>query len=329
MHKNTLFVHVGPHKTGTTLFQKSCLQNKETLLENGVYYPTEQFSHFGHHPLIDTIRERCVDEQVVNQIIKPGLNTLISSENFIHLNASDWEYFKQSLAELVDFKIIIAWRRTSEKLYSNWQESIKQGDVCTFSDFYFEDFIRPFGSEALNPSLKIKMLASTFGKENLCIVDFNASKHNNSLMEDLYQLVNLEHSKLSPVQDNTIKNTSMSPEIIEVIRSLNVVFQKNHNLHGPLCRELFLSNHPYLEPQLAVILDSMKGCKTFYSIGNYLIDRATEQEIRNVFSDQLYNYSEFNQAKNIYTINSSWMLDRKAQQAFEQIYQYLLTKLND
>jgi hypothetical protein len=59
MAKRVCYIHVGPHKTGTTSIQWFLKQNRAELLKRGYFVPESGNIHGGHHPLV---RQLCGQE---------------------------------------------------------------------------------------------------------------------------------------------------------------------------------------------------------------------------------------------------------------------------
>ncbi len=54
----TTFLHIGRHKCGTTSLQRSLLENRDSLLEQGIYYPLEGLEDTGHHPIARALEKQ-------------------------------------------------------------------------------------------------------------------------------------------------------------------------------------------------------------------------------------------------------------------------------
>ena len=52
MAKRVCYIHVGPHKTGTTSIQWFLKENRAALLKRGYFVPESGNIHGGHHPLV-------------------------------------------------------------------------------------------------------------------------------------------------------------------------------------------------------------------------------------------------------------------------------------
>ena len=59
MSKRICYIHVGPHKTGTTSIQWFLRENRAALLKHGYFVPESGNVHGGHHPIV---RQLCGQE---------------------------------------------------------------------------------------------------------------------------------------------------------------------------------------------------------------------------------------------------------------------------
>jgi hypothetical protein len=59
MTKRICYIHIGPHKTGTTSIQWFLRENRAELLKHGYFVPESGNVHGGHHPLV---RQLCGQE---------------------------------------------------------------------------------------------------------------------------------------------------------------------------------------------------------------------------------------------------------------------------
>ncbi|MFT4941271.1 MAG: hypothetical protein ACI88A_004339 [Paraglaciecola sp.] len=90
-----LFLHVGPHKTGTTLIQKFLLDNSAELFKSNVVYPKRFLKFFGHHDFRDKAAQKAFSKEDVAFINDNEHDWLLSSENFISLDKNALEYIKK------------------------------------------------------------------------------------------------------------------------------------------------------------------------------------------------------------------------------------------
>jgi hypothetical protein len=51
MAKRVCYIHIGPHKTGTSSIQWFLKQNRAELLKHGYFVPESETKHGAHHPI--------------------------------------------------------------------------------------------------------------------------------------------------------------------------------------------------------------------------------------------------------------------------------------
>lgn len=318
MNKRILYLHVGPHKTGTTVLQKACLDNREVLEAHGIKYPNLFFSHIGHHALVDIIRKKEITEEVLSKIENLDSDIIFSSENFISLTKEHWSYFFSFFTEY-DIRIIYSWRRSSQKMYSLWQESIKQGGIKSFTDFYYKELIRPGQSVLLCPHIRLDMWTDILGKEKIQILDYDASKSSGSLISDFFNLLSIDNSsiiteKLSP----GVKNESLPPEVVEIIRSLNRVFSLN-NKQSSYVRVQFYNQIDNINEEIKLISNIMSHYCESLTVGNYFIDKVSEKKLIDGYRSNIVNYKENRKTSSIKIVSPDWLLDHKSNQIIHAI----------
>src|ERR1700677_671907 len=123
--KTKLFLHIGPHKTGSTCIQKYCSENRDHLLKLGVSYPAtarlEGIAPYGQHEAVEKTKtlEQGELDQYFGQFL--GLTVLISSEEFSALTLSELAKLRQALAPF-DTRIVYFKRNCLDVLPSTWQQ---------------------------------------------------------------------------------------------------------------------------------------------------------------------------------------------------------------
>lgn len=133
------FVHIGPHKTGTTHIQ-------HVLLNSGdrIHYPYPERDGPGHEHLLRQMihPQTAVDKRNVlieairrRKNTEPGISHVFSAESFCKLVHVP-EAMRQ-FAELSDFihsELIITHRPIQQRAYSILQERVKQGNIQDFRE---------------------------------------------------------------------------------------------------------------------------------------------------------------------------------------------------
>ncbi len=234
------YLHIGPHKTGSTYIQKTLFDNISKLREVGINYPDTMIgTQWGHHDLVEAVRrgDRELIENFVNSLESVNV---ISSENFENFTADQIDsllnYFVDHEIHVVYFK-----RNYSDLLVSAWQEHIKHGGVETWSEYILLEVLRPFSGSVLNGKNILEVWAK---KEKITQIHVLGYDH---LLEDkkdisqvLLEIVTDEI--LDPtIFDGKKVNASMNLKKIEVIRILNKFaissgFTVNHNVRTEFLR---------------------------------------------------------------------------------------------
>ncbi|GGO63569.1 hypothetical protein GCM10010982_00910 [Bowmanella pacifica] len=318
---NTFYLHVGPHKTGTTALQKFLLDNRGELFKNNLVYPKRYQNIFGHHPFRALLDEqRLTDEDIAFFNHEPH-DFLLSSEDFISLNRDKFEYLRNTL-DNKQVVIIYAWRRASYKLYSIWQETVKHGGTESFFAYYHDHLARPGQSQMLSADLKVAMFCHVFGKDNVKVLDYDASQRGRSLIPDFMNIIGMQYrDDMIQSNDNPdAVNRSMDIADIEVIRALNHVFKVNFGVTGSWVRNQYVKHLPEL---ISIGLDELKAivrsAERELRVGNYFVDSRCEQIMQNRFKDNLVNYQPNNELASIKVVSDEWSFSLPAQQLIGKI----------
>ncbi|MCB2202846.1 hypothetical protein KQH56_02450 [bacterium] len=218
----TIYLHIGPRKTGTTTIQKSLYANWDLLLENyiripkiGSVFPGSAAQHNLAWELMEydnfskplgTWKElvRCISKTNEEKYI-------ISSEVFSSCN-------KRAILKiqkyLLDFKIIIiAYLRRQDLLYQSiWSQIIKSGEhdqvSLDFDDWILNNsaFLHQHGYDYLN---LLDKWVSVFGKEKIKVRVLEKGQLTGSLFHDFLKTCNVDNYS----QYVQSKNQNKSPGI--------------------------------------------------------------------------------------------------------------------
>ncbi len=88
MTKRTCYIHVGPHKTGTTSIQWFLQENRAELLKDGYLVPESETKRGAHHALAEALagldvgehREPLVARSIAAMAETPARTIIFSSE---------------------------------------------------------------------------------------------------------------------------------------------------------------------------------------------------------------------------------------------------------
>lgn len=168
---NSIVLHIGPHKTGTTAIQKKL---ESGVLKNTGFTYMEFFSDGSSlHQYADNLSQNKsdLDEMFLQSIDGLESNIVISTENFSRLNSSQVEKLYENLKNK-RVKIVYYLRNPLVRLYSLWKEKIKHGYEYTLSDYMCSKLVRPFIDEEFNDVRRIGYWVNCFGKENVFLISY-------------------------------------------------------------------------------------------------------------------------------------------------------------
>ncbi|ORT51886.1 hypothetical protein ST37_04190 [Vibrio sp. qd031] len=280
-----LFLHIGPHKTGSTSIQRSLIDNRYELNNHGIVYPEIGFHYMGHHKLAEALLNDNFTKAklIIEDINSIDSSVVISSENFDLLNTKQVEFLKENL-NYDQVKVIYVYRNTAEKLVSSWQESIKHGGMDLFSEFMCEHLSRPFMSEVLNDKSILDRYSSCFGESNLNVLIL---QKNRNLIDDFYKCLGIDISI-----ENLKVNVSANYLIIELLRQLNVEkFKRDGTVDVELRESLFnyISNTPGF---IDLVVDNIEfSSYTKFRLDNIFIVNHFQEELKNKYI-KFHDYSE-------------------------------------
>lgn len=309
--KRKLFLHVGPHKTGTTLIQKVCLDNQQALLSGGVFYPKNYVRIFGHHLIRDLIKGRQLSESDSNFFKEIDSDILLSSEDFISFSIKDFEYIKTFFSDF-DVHVIYSWRRASLKMYSIWQELIKHGQSVSFFEFYHNHLARPAQSYMLSADLQVERFVKVFGIKKVHLIDYDKAAKDKNLLELFFSIINCKYSKeyLEKSESKVSNNRSLNPFDTETIRILNKIMSSKYGMHGNDVREAYLDH--YSELDITELHQIMQTQVTSLPVGNYFIDKKTERVMYSKFKENFINFEPAQYTSSITLIQDSWLMNSEA-----------------
>lgn len=309
--KRKLFLHVGPHKTGTTLIQKVCLDNQGELIKSGIFYPKNYVRIFGHHLIRDLIKGKELSKSDSDFFKEIDSDVLLSSEDFISFSVKDFEYIKTFFSDF-DIHIIYSWRRASLKMYSIWQELIKHGKSVSFFEFYHEHLAKPAQSYMLSADLQIERFAKVFGIKKVHLIDYDKAAKDKNLLELFFSIINCKYSEkyLEKSESKVSSNRSLNPFDTETIRILNKIMSSKYGMHGNDVREAYLAH--YSELDITELHQIMKTQVTTLPVGNYFIDKKTERVMYSKFKENFINFEQAQYKSSITLIQDSWLMNPEA-----------------
>jgi hypothetical protein len=136
MTKRICFIHVGPHKTGTTSIQWFLQENRAELLKDGYFVPESETKRGAHHALAEGLagldvgehREPLVARSIAAIAETPAQAIIISSEALEGLfrNRQNTDAFFHRIQELnFQPKLILFPRNQPQWINSSYASSVK------------------------------------------------------------------------------------------------------------------------------------------------------------------------------------------------------------
>jgi len=224
MAERRLYIHVGPHKTGTTTIQRGLLANRSRLKEMGYDFPNVVFNFGGHHNLVSDLKnlERYQTwlgglKELTEHAVNTDGHMIISSEEFDRIvTPPPLEKLKKALGGIFDIHIIGYLRPQEELLQSLWQTEVKMLNLRDDFGVWLPKALEEF------PFLKydewISVFEDVFGRDN---IQFNIYDPG---AEDLLLrfLGDCGISDLSGIEPHKRANVSQPGLSFELIRQLYI-----------------------------------------------------------------------------------------------------------
>jgi len=224
MTKRTCYIHVGPHKTGTTSIQWFLQENRAELLTDGYFVPESETKRGAHHALAEALagldvgehREPLVARSIAAIAETPARTIIISSEALEGLfrNRKNTTAFFNRIQELnLQPKLILFPRNQSQWINSSYAFSVKS--------FRRSDSFEPaaFGF-AQSPDARFSRwikLAETHGAE-LIARPFNKETLRRGVIPEFLQSIGITSSQF---RNRAVRrNEAVGPFTVSVAREV-------------------------------------------------------------------------------------------------------------
>jgi hypothetical protein len=181
-----IIIHIGLHKTGSTLIQKSFLKNYDKGVRQGLLFPKTGFVDLGErhgapgtsagHDLFvkaalsgDRVFRNCIMASLSDEIArtKPQ-KVFISAENFTHHLLGDLSENTRSLLESMgSVRILVTLRNPYDWMESYYRDRVTSG--WEFETLPISEFIKKHSS-ALNFCGTIRNWEHAFGANNMAVM---------------------------------------------------------------------------------------------------------------------------------------------------------------
>lgn len=228
----TLYIHIGTHKTGTSMIQENLIFNVNYHLKNQI------LNFLGITEDINTLMTQTeYNENLTNRIIEK-FNSQIDSFSqleykkyilsFEGLSGDSNNGYKNSktvaktlkevtkkLHNINDVKIIVYLRKQNDYIESLYNQMIKQGNSYTF-----KEFLSKYDKESFNWELLLNSFEEEFGFENIILKRYDKEylPYSYSIIDDFYKI--LEIDDFEYIKEETI-NPGLSRDAVEILRLVN------------------------------------------------------------------------------------------------------------
>lgn len=265
----TLYIHIGCPKTGTTSLQYFCNENKETLSENGIYFPVFEQKYNNVNPYrnghfliahqfdssgkIDILKEKQIFRFNMDHILYmfSKYDTILLSDESIwftaHFHRKDlWKILhNEALRNNFQIKIIVYLRRQDALSNAMWNQKIKHFRKRCRS-MSWEDFIQANPPVVyLDYEEGLNEIADELGEENIIVRRYGEKYFKNgSIYDDFLSIFGLcltDNYTISTFNRNT-RLSANSTEIQKLLNSNPDAKQKDFTFFYNMLSEVSSEN---------------------------------------------------------------------------------------
>lgn len=240
--KNSIVLHIGVPKTGTTALQAALANSRKELSKQNVLYPSQWRN--AHHRAAWAITERTwgwkgrggttTPMKHWNSLVKEAKakkTVVLSSEFFCEANKLQAEKMVQDLT-LDRLQVVITLRPFGKLLPSAWQQYLKYGVKLTYQE-WLEAILNGPREKAPTPTFwmrhdhpaLIKKWIDIVGKDRLTIVVVDEKNHD-FIYQAFEKLLSLNSGTLQKKQAK-VSNRSMTLAEAEFLRQINLLQPEN------------------------------------------------------------------------------------------------------
>ena len=237
---NTLYLHIGTHKTATTTIQRFCADNREVFESKGMVYPDFPFRFPFKGPNrnglflgmvyrgSDGVRRRDLEKEyyhqamdIIHELFQKYHSVVLSNERlWMDLYLKDAKMVrrlvKDSQKHGYQIKMIVYLRRQDSFIESFWSETVKElPDRTDTLQEYIDEF------EFLDYNTILSTYAELIGEENMIVRRFSdAVKVEGGILVDFMQQLGLELTD-EYVINNPVLNPGIYGNVTEIKRIIN------------------------------------------------------------------------------------------------------------
>ncbi|MBE7323486.1 hypothetical protein IEQ44_02310 [Nocardioides sp. Y6] len=228
-----VFLHIGPPKTGTSFLQQAWYQHRSDMAERGLLYPgvarEEQFQAcavaVGKRTVVDQMRPEGLRawDRLTRRIEQWEGDALLSSEHYALGRTAAVAPIMERLHAVADEVHLLAGARDlARQIPADWQQTVKQGSVSTFDEFWrnlAEKERTTFWFHQDLPTLLQRWGGSLPGERVHVVVHGRPGTPHSELWLNMCSVLGIEPDFLGPVART---NESLDAVQVELIRRMNL-----------------------------------------------------------------------------------------------------------
>lgn len=244
--KNTLLIHMGNPKTGTTALQSFLYENKKNLEEYGWLYPDlrdelpETFEYivrekngdvfFGR--LIDGERRFNISDENWKRVWKKILealadkNVILSAEGLSKQSVAG-EFLEKAKSEYDNIKVVIYLRRQDRTIESLWNQKIRGRGKWKYEKS-FDDFIKENQFiQFLHYKERLDNISKIIGRENVIVRIYEKQQFfekQHTIAADFLSVIGIAPD-WEKWKDCRMQNPRLDGNYIEIMRVFNSLLQ--------------------------------------------------------------------------------------------------------
>ena len=238
--RSTRFLHIGPHKSGTTTIQGALELARENLAGHDLAYVGRGYQTaraaqelMGRSPMFgDKKPNENAWQRLVKQVESAGdQGAIISSEFFCE--APDEETVRRIVDDLGADRVhvVVTLRPLTKILPAQWQQYVQNGLRMRYEKWLDAKFNKPpYGPPNRtfwyrhNQAELVSRWSNVVGPENLTVIVVDDSDRE-MLLRSVERVVGVPHGVL--IADDTQENRSLSYGEAELVRQFNGLFKAN------------------------------------------------------------------------------------------------------